>query len=79
MRLAEPFNFSVSPQFRFQSAIPAFLYRVGLTFCPSRGQIVLTPVRIQRGDAVRAKLADLDLKALLKITRSCFDRLSANG
>lgn len=25
------------------------------------GQIVLTPVRIQRGDAVRAKLADLDL------------------
>ena len=27
------------------------------------GQIVLTPVRIQRGDAVRAKLADLDLGA----------------
>ena len=26
------------------------------------GQIVLTPVRIQRGDAVRAKLAELDLK-----------------
>jgi hypothetical protein len=25
------------------------------------GQIVLTPVRIQRGDAVRAKLAALDL------------------
>ena len=25
------------------------------------GQIILTPVRIQRGDAVRAKLADLDL------------------
>jgi translation initiation factor IF-1 len=25
------------------------------------GQIVLTPVRIQRGDAVRAKLADLGL------------------
>lgn len=25
------------------------------------GQIVLTPVRIQRGDAVRAKLADLEL------------------
>jgi hypothetical protein len=25
------------------------------------GQIVLTPVRIQRGDAVRAKLADLNL------------------
>ena len=25
------------------------------------GQIVLTPVRIQRGDAVRAKLAELDL------------------
>lgn len=25
------------------------------------GQIVLTPVRIQRGDAVRAKLAGLDL------------------
>ena len=24
------------------------------------GQIVLTPVRIQRGDAVRAKLAELD-------------------
>ena len=27
------------------------------------GQIVLTPVRIQRGDAVRAKLAELDLGA----------------
>ena len=26
------------------------------------GQIVLTPVRIQRGDAVRAKLAALDLQ-----------------
>lgn len=25
------------------------------------GQIVLTPVRLQRGDAVRAKLAELDL------------------
>ncbi len=25
------------------------------------GEIVLTPVRIQRGDAVRAKLAELDL------------------
>jgi hypothetical protein len=25
------------------------------------GQIVLTPVHIQRGDAVRAKLAELDL------------------
>ena len=25
------------------------------------GQIVLTPVRMQRGDAVRAKLAELDL------------------
>jgi translation initiation factor IF-1 len=28
----------------------------------SNGQIVLTPVRIQRGDAVRAKLAELDLR-----------------
>ncbi len=28
------------------------------------GQIILTPVRIQRGDAVRAKLAELDLSAL---------------
>jgi hypothetical protein len=27
------------------------------------GQIVLTPVRIQRGDAVRAKLAELGLQA----------------
>jgi len=27
------------------------------------GQIVLTPVRIQRADAVRAKLAALDLEA----------------
>ena len=27
------------------------------------GQIVLTPVRIQRGDAVRAKLAELGLTA----------------
>jgi hypothetical protein len=26
------------------------------------GQIVLTPVRLQRGDAVRAKLANLGLK-----------------
>ena len=26
------------------------------------GQIVLTPVRIQRGDVVRAKLAELDLQ-----------------
>lgn len=28
----------------------------------SNGCIVLTPVRIQRGDAVRAKLAELDLQ-----------------
>lgn len=28
------------------------------------GQIVLTPVRIQRGDAVRAKLAELHLTEL---------------
>lgn len=27
------------------------------------GQIILTPVRIQRSDAVRAKLAELDLGA----------------
>ena len=27
------------------------------------GQIILTPVRIQRADAVRAKLAELDLQA----------------
>jgi hypothetical protein len=27
------------------------------------GQIILTPVRIQRADAVRAKLAELDLTA----------------
>lgn len=26
------------------------------------GQLVLTPVRIQRGDAIRAKLSELDLK-----------------
>ncbi|MGD0960502.1 MAG: AbrB/MazE/SpoVT family DNA-binding domain-containing protein [Methylomonas sp.] len=26
------------------------------------GQIILTPVRIQRGDAVRAKLAELNLR-----------------
>ena len=25
------------------------------------GQVILTPVRIQRGDALRAKLAELDL------------------
>ncbi len=29
----------------------------------SNGQIVLTPVRIQRGDAVRAKLAELAINA----------------
>lgn len=28
----------------------------------SNGRIVLTPVRIQRGDAVRAKLAELNLQ-----------------
>lgn len=28
----------------------------------SNGRIVLAPVRIQRGDAVRAKLAELDLQ-----------------
>jgi len=28
----------------------------------SNGRIVLTPVRIQRGDSVRAKLAELDLQ-----------------
>lgn len=28
----------------------------------SNGRIVLTPVRIQRGDAVRAKLAELDVR-----------------
>jgi hypothetical protein len=28
----------------------------------SNGRIVLTPVRIQRGDAVRAKLAELGLR-----------------
>ncbi len=28
------------------------------------GQIVLTPVRIQRGDTVRARLAELDLQVL---------------
>jgi antitoxin component of MazEF toxin-antitoxin module len=27
------------------------------------GQIILTPVRMQRGDAVRAKLAELNLSA----------------
>ncbi len=27
------------------------------------GQIILTPVKIQRADAVRAKLAELDLSA----------------
>ncbi len=27
------------------------------------GQLILTPVRIQRADAVRAKLAELDLSA----------------
>ena len=27
------------------------------------GQLILTPVRIQRGDAVRAKLAELELTA----------------
>ncbi len=29
----------------------------------ANGQIILTPVRIQRGDAVRAKLAELDINA----------------
>ncbi len=27
----------------------------------AKAQIILTPVRIQRGDAVRAKLAELDI------------------
>jgi hypothetical protein len=33
------------------------------------GQIILTPVRIQRADAVRAKLAELDLREQARCCR----------
>lgn len=42
-----------------QSSGPVEYFDVEVT----DGQIILTPVRIQRGDAVRAKLAELSLDA----------------
>jgi translation initiation factor IF-1 len=42
------------------------------------GQIILTPVRIQRGDAVRAKLAELDLQEADISDAVNWARLSAN-
>lgn len=41
-----------------QTVGPSEYYDVQVT----EGRIVLTPVRIQRGDAVRAKLAELKLR-----------------
>jgi hypothetical protein len=41
------------------------------------GQIILTPVRIQRGDAVRAKLAELDLSEADIANAVSWARLSA--
>lgn len=45
------------PKSVIQAIGPAEYYDVQA----QNGQIVLTPVRIQRGDAVRAKLAELNL------------------
>jgi len=48
------------------------------------GQIILTPVRIQRGDAVRAKLAELNLQeqditcAVAWVRESSVDATAAN-
>jgi hypothetical protein len=46
-----------------------------------QGQIVLTPVRIQRGDAVRAKLAELGLgdADVLQAVRWARNPAAANG
>lgn len=43
------------------------------------GQIILTPVRIQRGDAVRAKLAELDLQEQDITEAVTWARTAANG
>ena len=43
------------------------------------GQIVLTPVRIQRGDAVRAKLAELDLRQQDIVDALAWARTSATS
>jgi hypothetical protein len=45
----------------------------------SNGRIVLTPVRIQRGDAVRAKLAELDLQEQDTADAVAWARLAAAG
>ena len=43
------------------------------------GQIVLTPVRIQRGDAVRAKLAELGLTEADVADAAAWARGAASG
>jgi len=45
----------------------------------SNGRIVLTPVRIQRGDAVRATLAELDLQEQDTADAVAWARLAAAG
>jgi hypothetical protein len=45
----------------------------------SNGRIVLTPVRIQRGDAVRAKLAELDLQGADTADAVAWARQAAGG
>lgn len=43
------------------------------------GQIILTPVRIQRGDAVRAKLAELNLSETDIADAVAWSRKKTNG
>jgi bifunctional DNA-binding transcriptional regulator/antitoxin component of YhaV-PrlF toxin-antitoxin module len=43
------------------------------------GQIILTPVRIQRADAVRAKLAELDLNEQDIVDAVAWGRQSSAG
>ena len=45
----------------------------------SNGRIVLTPVRIQRGDAVRAKLTELDLQEQDTVDAVAWTRRAAAG
>ena len=45
----------------------------------SNGRIVLTPVRIQRGDAVRAKLAELGLQEQDTADAVAWARRASNG
>lgn len=68
------------PKAAVESVGPAEYFDVDVR----KGQIVLTPVRIQRGDAVRAKLAELglvptDIAAALRWARSATELSSQYG